>query len=381
VSPRQAVPSGEESLAVDAGESLDALTGVLLGAPPRQGAGPGDDQATRLRSLMNAEPVGVIEAPAPAPRPQWRDDRTAALAAARTAAVVAIASGKGGVGKTNISVNLAIALAAKGLRVTLLDADLGTANADVLCGVHPAARLDHVLAPGRLDYQDAGRRTIRDIAIDAPGGFRLVPGSAGIARMADLDAFERRWLVAALIELAADADVLLIDAAAGVGAGVTTLLEAADLGVVVATPEPTAVADAYALIKCLSLGARAGQAPLDERLALVVNQAASPLEAFATHARLAGVCRRFLALDLPMLGFVAHDVRVGEAVRAQRPLLLRSPAAAAARGVVELAGAVTNILGLQLPTGPSGALSVGAARPDRGGRRGVAGLVRRLLGR
>ncbi len=354
-------------------------------------AEPEGDQAASLRRMMG-EVGGVREEKTKGRMPVVQNhglespchernaDRMATLQAARKARVVAIASGKGGVGKTNIAVNTAIALARRGLRVTLLDADLGTANADVLCGIMPSARLDHVLGPGGLAVHDGARRSINDIVVDAPGGFKLVPGSAGIGRMADLNAGERRWLVSALVELAAQADVVLIDAAAGVGQGVTSLLHAADLSIVVTTPEPTAIADAYALIKCLMMESDLPPNTEDDRIALVVNQTREPLEAFATHARIAGVCERFLGLRLPLLGFVAQDVRVGEAVRAQKPYTILDPGTMASRNTADLAVAIINMLGIERPE-----IAWKRLRPARqqGGQRmdrGVGGLVRRLLG-
>lgn len=357
-------------------EDLDAELDAMFAAVAVTHAAPGD-QASRLRGLMDR----ANEAP-PSPPPQKpvpvadvRPSITKPHAIERTAGsarVIAVASGKGGVGKTNIAVNLAIALAKQGLRVTLLDADLGTANADLLCGVVPHARLDHLLAPAGLGVHDGARRSIRDIAIACPGGFTLIPGSAGVARMADLTPGERRWLLNALIELAADADVLLIDSAAGIGPDVTGMLAAADLALVVTTPEPTAMADAYALIKCL---ASTDREAIEERaqLGVVVNQTRSTAEAFATHARLAQVCDRFLAMSVPMLGFVAHDVRVGEAVRAQSPLLVRTPSSPAAHNVQELSGAVINLLGLH----PRKSRSAASNSPTPGG---LKRLVRRLLG-
>lgn len=346
-------------------------------------AEPEGDQAASLRRMMGG--VGGVREEKntgrmPVPRTQGLEspchDRVAMLQAARKARVVAIASGKGGVGKTNIAVNTAIALSRRGLRVTLLDADLGTANADVLCGIMPSARLDHVLGPGGLAVHDGARRSINDIAVDAPGGFKLVPGSAGIGRMADLNAGERRWLVSALVELAAEADVVLIDAAAGVGQGVTSLLHVADLSIVVTTPEPTAIADAYALIKCLMMESDVPPSTEEDRIALVVNQTREPLEAFATHARIAGVCERFLGLRLPMLGFVAQDVRVGEAVRAQKPFAIMDPGTMASRNTADLAVAIINFLGIERPE-----IAWKRLRPrDQRVDRGVGGLVRRLLG-
>lgn len=359
------------------GEVVDEMVSRL--------AMPEADQASSLRRMMGggeargaseAKHAGESPVPRTGPRHAFSADRIATLQAARRARVVAIASGKGGVGKTNIAVNTAIALARRGLRVTLLDADLGTANADVLCGIMPAARLDHVLGPGGLAVHDGAKRSIRDIVVDAPGGFKLVPGSAGIGRMADLNAGERRWLVSALVELAAEADVVLIDAAAGVGQGVTSLLHAADLAIVVTTPEPTAIADAYALIKCLVMEQDQPPSTEEDRIALVVNQTREPLEAFATHARIAGVCERFLGLRLPMLGFVAQDVRVAEAVRAQKPFMIMDPGAIGSRNIADLAVAIINMLGIERPEITRKRLPPRATGADRG----MGGLVRRLLG-
>ncbi len=356
-----------------------------------RGADPEQDQASGLRRMVGIPVMDVRmgeEALRAVPARTHRHSSKAAtvggtgaarvemLKAASRAKVVAIASGKGGVGKTNIAVNTAIALAAKGIRVTLLDADLGTANADVLCGLMPAARLDHVLGPGGMAHQDGGTRSLADIAIDAPGGFKLVPGSAGIGRMADLNAMERRWLVSGLVELAAQADVVLIDAAAGVGQGVTSLLHAADLAVVITTPEPTAIADAYALIKCLVMEGERSPEDESDRIALVVNQTHAPVEAFATHARIARVAEQFLGLNVPLLGFIAQDVRVGESVRAQRPVMIAHPETEASRCISDLAGSIVNMLGVRGQGMPH------VVRTGRGGRgnRGVGGVVRRLLG-
>lgn len=342
-------------------------------------AKPSDDQATRLRSLFRE--VGPDEAArasgvdggvrpvfSPQPPSQWAD------APVRRARVVTVASGKGGVGKTNIAVNLCIALASGGLRVTLLDADLGTANADLLCGVSAAGRLHHALNPGGLDVQDGGRRGVRDLAVDVPGGFRLVPGSTGVARMADLTAGERRRLVLGLEDLERDADVVVVDAAAGVGRAVTSFMHAADLSILITTPEPTAMADAYALAKCAAMGdedgARRGAFLGEGRLGVVVNQVADPLEAMGVHARFSKVCRRFLGVEAALLGFVAQDVHVAQAVRAQQPLLVRSPKCVAALNMWDLGRTVADTLGVR-----------GGGVGARGAGRGLSVLVRRLLGR
>ena len=282
-------------------------------------APPSADQASRLRALMEQ-----------AARASRQSDRRLPPVAPRPghASVVAIASGKGGVGKTTIAVNLAIALARRGTRAALVDADIGTANADLLCGLAPRRRLDALIdAPGRPSPSMA------DIAVDAPGGFRLVPGAVGLVRAASLDAEQRRAIAAGIDQLERSCDTVLIDAAAGVGPQVLTMLAMADASIVVATPEPTSIADAYALIKCAladwhpvrgpTAGASArGFGPRGARLALVVNQASGMREAVDVHKRISSVAERFLGTRIPLLGVIGADEAVGRAVRAKRPVML-----------------------------------------------------------
>lgn len=296
------------------------------------------DQATRLRTLVRGGPTGVAtldraDAAVPPPLPH-------------RAAVVSISSGKGGVGKTTLCVNLAIALAELGRRTTLVDADLGLANADVLCGLSPARRLDSVFGLG-------GRTgSLRDIAVQAPGGFRLVPGAVGTERMTELSSSERARLLDALADLERDSDVMLVDTAAGLGRGVTAFMRAADLCLVVATPDPASIADAYALVKCVRRPREASRRGRPDspheagevRPVLVVNHASNEREARAVHARLSGVAERFLSYRMPLLGWVARDERVVSAGRKRRPVLIDSPKTPASRQVRALAVALARSL-------------------------------------
>jgi flagellar biosynthesis protein FlhG len=155
------------------------------------------------------------------------------------AQTIAITSGKGGVGKTNLSVNLSAVLAAMKRRVVLIDADLGLANADILCNVQPRFNLAHVVA---------GQRRLAEVMMPVPGGFSLIPGASGLAKMADLAETDRRRIVTDLDSVAENADVLIIDTGAGIGRNVLSFTSSADHVVIVTTPEPTAITDAYAVL-------------------------------------------------------------------------------------------------------------------------------------
>ncbi|MFG0251728.1 MAG: MinD/ParA family protein, partial [Phycisphaerales bacterium JB038] len=231
------------------------------------------------------------------------------------ARIVAISSGKGGVGKTNVAVNLCIALARLGRRVTLLDADLGLANADVICGMSVAAHLGHVVA---------GRRRLEEVQVWAPGGFRLIPGASGVAGSADATPEQCLRLVEALGRLEDESDLIVIDTGAGSGRVVGSFLSSADTVLVVTTPEPPAITDAYALIKtCVRRRGHAAERP--QQLGLIVNQAESEREAQRVHQRIAGVAERFLSLEVALSGWLPFDEVVRESVRKRIPFYIAAP--------------------------------------------------------
>jgi flagellar biosynthesis protein FlhG len=309
-------------------------------------AGVQADQAERLRALM----MRLAQAKAAVPEPTQNEAGGADRAglAVRRAPIVAIASGKGGVGKTNVAVNLSIALAQRGLRVTLLDADLGVANADLVAGVTPSRRVDQAIDGNAMD--------LSSLTHDAPGGYRLVPGCVGVGRFAELGAAARERLLSGLVNLGATNDVLIVDTGAGVGPLVTGFVAAADLALIVLTPEPTAIADAYALIKCVRSGrGMADQVPnargVDESaLHLIVNQA-SEEEARLVHGRVDSTTRRFLGLSVKLAGHVAHDPRLGLAVRARTPVSLAFPASQASNDLRAVGARVAEELHLALSVG------------------------------
>ncbi|MFK7758807.1 MAG: AAA family ATPase [Phycisphaerales bacterium] len=297
-----------------------------------------DDQASRLRQL-----VSKFERDDHAQESTQENLKTL-RPPERRIPVIAIASGKGGVGKTTTSVNLSIALARQNRRAVLLDADLGLANADVLCGLMPKARLETAIDSNETP-------SLEDLAIDAPGGFRLIPGSVGIGRVGELDQRERTTLLNRLEDLQPGNDVILIDTSAGLGDSVTTFVDAADLGLIVVTPEPTSVADAYALIKVLVMGADGnGEEESTKprpKLAMIINQVANEKEANQVYSRMAGVCDRFLGYQMPMLGYVRSDKKVVKAIKARSPYMIETPKSAAGRDMTKLAEALTQWAGIE----------------------------------
>ncbi len=269
------------------------------------------DQAEALRELVAEDhargPIAQTISLAPAPP---------------RAITIAVTSGKGGVGKTSVSVNLAVQLAKMGRRVILMDADLGTANADVICNLNAPRNLSHVVA---------GRCSLHEALVDAPGGFKLIAGASGLSQMAALGEFERARLMDQMRYLEDEADLILIDTGAGVGPNVLGFLVAVDQILVVTTPEPTAITDAYAVIKTASRQAD----DLDMRL--LVNQVRDEREARAVYDRVGGVCRRFLDVTPRYAGHVLSDPRVPYAVRRRQPFVLEHPASPASMCMHRLA--------------------------------------------
>ncbi len=246
--------------------------------------------------------------------------RAMAHAAQSRAYSIAITSGKGGVGKTNLAVNLAIALAQRGLQVTLVDLDIGLANADVLLGVNTRYNLTHVIT---------GQRMLEEIVTPCAAGVRLIPGGSGLDQLADMSDFERQRVSHALRILDTSTDIMVLDCGAGISRNVTTFANAADLTLVVTTPEPTAMADAYAIVKTIRGAGRS--------IGLVVNQAASRVEAERTAGRISTVARKFLELSVANVGYLLHDSHVQLAVRGRTPFVLRYPKCSASACVAAMA--------------------------------------------
>ncbi len=235
---------------------------------------------------------------------------------------LAVTSGKGGVGKTSISVNLAISLAQMGQRVTLFDADLGMANAEVLMGLVPPYSLYDVLYGGK---------TIEEVAVRGPLGINVISGGSGLVEMANLDRERRRYLLDMLSRAGRDDDFLIVDTGAGIGKNVLGFVAAAKEVIVVITPEPTSLTDAYALIKVLD------RFDVHREVGVVVNRAADQREASRVYGRLLAVVERFLKIKLNNLGWIPEDKAVAQAVKNQQPFALANPSSAASRSIASVA--------------------------------------------
>lgn len=237
--------------------------------------------------------------------------------------VVAVTSGKGGVGKTNVVANLALALSRRGKQVIVIDADLGLANVDTLLGLHPRATLRHVLR---------GECSVADVLLDGPGGMRIVPAATGFEEMTALEPGQRLHLLDQIDCLEDAFDVLLIDTAAGISSNVTFFAVAAQETLVVISPEPTSLTDAYALIKVLS------QRYAELEFGVLVNMTRSETEGRRAFAQLARVAERFLGVSLRYEGSVPFDGELREAVRRQQAVLELAPRTPASRAFEDLAG-------------------------------------------
>jgi flagellar biosynthesis protein FlhG len=219
--------------------------------------------------------------------------------------VIAVTSGKGGVGKTNITANFAYIFSKMGKRTLLLDADTGLANIDVILGITPKYNLYHVLR---------GEKTLSEAVVEGPGGIKILPASSGIQGMTDLSKGQKFTLLEEMDGLDEDFDFMLIDTAAGITDNVMYFNMVAKEIIVVVSPEPTSLTDAYALIKILYQNYKA------RCFMLLVNMAKDSNEAIEVYTRLSNATNHFLGLPIEYLGYIPHDQNVSKAVRKQRLL-------------------------------------------------------------
>jgi flagellar biosynthesis protein FlhG len=300
----------------------------------------------RFRTQVCARRTGeerclVLEAPE-----QVEEEATPA----RGVPVWAVTSGKGGVGKTTIVVNLAIALAELGRRVCVIDGDLGTANIDVVLNLAPRYTLVDVIN---------GQRHILEVAVEGPRGIVVLPGGSGLQELTELSEEDFERLIGQFRVLERYTDLMLIDTCSGVSRSVTNLIMAANEAILVTTPEPPAITDAYALVKVL---ARAGHVL---PIRLLVNRARSAEEGAAVAEKMVFAAKRFLGYELQGLGNVREDDMVGRSVREQAAVLTLYPSTRAAQEIRDVARLL---------------LGLGGGRPVPPERGGPLAFLRRLRG-
>lgn len=258
------------------------------------------------------------------------------MAITKPVQVIAVSGGKGGVGKTNVSINLAVAMAEIGRRVMVLDADLGLANIDVVLGLHPKYDLSHVLR---------GDKTLDEIIIEGPAGIRLVPGASGIQHMAELSPAEHAGLISAFSEIGADVDTLIVDTAAGISDTVVSFTRAAQEVVVVVCDEPASITDAYAIIKLLN------KEYGNSRFRILANMVRTPQEGRELYNKMCAVTDRYLDVMLTFMGAIPFDDNLKKAVKSQKPVVTAFPRSKAAQVFKNLARKVET---WPLPQGASG---------------------------
>jgi flagellar biosynthesis protein FlhG len=271
------------------------------------------DQAQILRGMMERRTELAVVEPLPPP------------AQART---IAVTSGKGGVGKSSVALNLAIALQKIGRSVCLLDANLGLGNIDLLCGLNGYWNLSHVVS---------GARTVAEIVLDGPCGIHVVPGASGLLDAADCSPVAQREILAQLDELERQHDFLIIDTGTGIHRTVRHFVAAAQTVLIVTTPEPTAIADAYATLKALTAAHDALQPHI------LVNQADSPEQAREIIARVQQTARTFLHLTVSSAGHIPRDPAVVQAVVRRRPFAAENIRTPAGLAIEQLARRLINL--------------------------------------
>jgi flagellar biosynthesis protein FlhG len=271
------------------------------------------DQAQILRGLMERRTEAAVAEP---------------LALKRQARTIAVTSGKGGVGKSNVALNVAISLKKMGHHVCLLDANLGLGNIDLLCGLNGYWNLSHVVS---------GARTVSQIVLEGPCGVHVVPGASGLLDAADCSPQAQREILSQLDELEREHEFLIIDTGTGIHRTVRQFVSAAQTAIIVTTPEPTAIADAYATLKALTGGG--------DRLQpfILVNQADSPDQAREIIARVQQTARTFLHLTVTSAGHIPRDPAVPAAVARRKPLLAENSPTPAGLAIEQLARRVVNM--------------------------------------
>jgi flagellar biosynthesis protein FlhG len=266
------------------------------------------DQAQKLRDLIGYSKQASGQIPVEMPPVEVKE--------VSPCRIITITSGKGGVGKTNFTVNLGISLSKAGKKVTLIDADLGLANIDVVLGIVPKYTLFHMIKE---------QKTIDEILLDGPEGIKIISGGSGVMDLVNLNDTQIENMMESFKVLHDNSDFLLIDTGAGLNHSVMTFVEAASEVILVVTPDPTSITDAYAVIKNMSQQGKP--------IKIVVNRIESNQEGYDVFHKISSACKKFLNVELENLGFVYEDIQVRRAVKQQKPFILNAPTSIASKGI------------------------------------------------
>jgi len=269
-----------------------------------------EDQAEKLRELMRNK-NNIYE-------------KSSKIHEDKKTRIITVTSGKGGVGKTNVSVNLALAYARAGKKVVVMDADLGLANVNVMLNMIPKYNLYHVIRK---------QKTMKEVMVETEYGISIVAGASGFSKIANLSEEERQYFIDELTTLSS-ADIVIIDTSAGVSSNVLDFVAVADDSVIITTPEPTAITDAYGIIKIIATEINS----LNMGLKLVVNRVKNAAEATKIADRMITITSQFLNFKLEYLGFIYDDSSVSHAVLKQRPFMVVDPKCKASLCVQHIMG-------------------------------------------
>jgi flagellar biosynthesis protein FlhG len=268
------------------------------------------DQAEKLREMMRQK--------------NKISDRPSGGKESKKTRIITVTSGKGGVGKTNVSINMALAYARMGKKVVVMDADLGLANVNIILNMIPKFNLYHVIRK---------QKTMKEIMVETEYGIYIVAGASGFSQIANLNDSERAYFISEL-ETLTTADIIIIDTAAGVSSSVLDFVAAADDVVIITTPEPTSITDAYGIIKIIATEINS----LNMGLKLVVNRVKNVAEAKKVADKIINITGNFLNLKVDYLGFIYDDESVPRSVLRQKPFMVVDPRCKASQCIQHIVG-------------------------------------------
>ena len=250
--------------------------------------------------------------------------------------IISVSSGKGGVGKSSISVNLAIALSNLGMRVLVIDADFGLANVDVMLGIHSKYNISHVIR---------GEKKLCEIIQTGHGGVRFISGGSGVSELLRMSESQIKEIMKGIMVLREPTDIIIIDTGAGINENIVQLLLSSNETIIVATPEPTSVLDSYALIKTVVLREQA------HPIRIIMNKCDNRKEAESIAEGFREVVKRNLAVDIQALGYVMFDQELPKSIKRQLPILISHPQGVAARELMAIARTLIDLPAMPLSSG------------------------------